>query len=405
MKKRVLVIDEDQERNGSTVSLEYLVRGFRDRGYDVVVLTWKYRAPDAAGLKRSATLIDGRIGFVTTITLCVHFAYSMSPFSWQGIRLITKDAVKFVLGFLIVRRVLRKIRPDIVYANEYSVVQACVAARTAGIPAVTHVRSPLLKGKFGLRRRLISRLVLGNTKRVFAITRQEADQLRPSPAERSNIRVVGEFVPRPAARRVDPKKLRRGFGLPPAGKVVSMLGGIKPYKGTMEFLRAARIVCEHHSNIRFVIAGSDLRDGSEQNRAYYEECMRAVRDLRSKGAVTMVGEITNPLDLVAASDIVVSPSPQAHFSRPVIEAWSFAKPVIAARTPHMEECITDGVNGLLFEPGDQSGLAGCISRLSRDSRLRARLGREGKKKASAEFDAERNCDTIVHACDELIRHK
>lgn len=81
MKKRVLVIDEDQERNGSTVSLEYLVRGFRDRGYDVVVLTWKYRAPDAAGLKRSATLIDGRIGFVTTITLCVHFAYSMSPFS------------------------------------------------------------------------------------------------------------------------------------------------------------------------------------------------------------------------------------------------------------------------------------------------------------------------------------
>jgi glycosyltransferase involved in cell wall biosynthesis len=402
MKKRVLFVDEDQERNGSTVSLEYLVRGFRDRGYDVDVLTWKFRPRDGAALRQSANLIDGRRGPVTTITLCVHFAYSMSPFSWQGIRNILKDVVKFVAGFLIVRRVIRTLRPDIVYTNEYSVVQASVASRSAGIPAVTHIRSPLLRGKFGVRRRLISRFVLGNNARIFAITRQEAEQLSPSPAQRSRIQVVGEFVPPPPSRPAAQKRLRAAFSLPLRTTVVSMLGGIKPFKGTIDFLRAAQVLRDRSGRIVFVIAGSDLKEGTEEIRAYFHDCMQLAAPLRDLGAVVMAGEIMNPLELVAASDIVVSPSPQPHFSRPVIEAWSFARPVIAARTPHMEECMVDGVNGLLFQPGDHQELAQCIGRLARDPRLRARLGREGRKRVREDFDAKKNLDTIVRQCDELI---
>lgn len=403
MSKRVLFIDEDQERNGSTVSLEYLVRGFRERGYDVDVLSWKFRPRDGSALRQSARMLDGRWGPVTTITLCVHFAYSMSAFSWEGLRIILKDLVKCVAGFLIVRRVIRRTRPDLVYTNEYSVVQASVAARSRGVPAVTHIRSPILGGTFGIRRSLVSRLVLGNNRGVFAITRQEAEQLSPSPDQRRRVHVVGEFVPPPPARAARPASLRTKFHLPARIPVVAMLGGIKPYKGTMDFLRAAQALSGGPRRMIFVLAGSDLKEGSEVIRSYYRECLQRAQSLRDQGALVMTGEIMNPLDLVAASDIIVSPSPQPHFSRPIIEAWSFGKPVIAARTPHMAECIDDGVNGLLFPPGDHGALAECIGRLTRNGRLRARLGREGRRKARAEFDAKTNLDTIVHHCDEIIR--
>ena len=40
------------------------------------------------------------------------------------------------------------------------------------------------------------------------------------------------------------------------------------------------------------------------------------------------------------------------------------------------EVLVDGVNGLLFEPGDRAGLVECIRRLQRDASLRQDLGRK-----------------------------
>ncbi|MGB2869566.1 MAG: hypothetical protein WBD36_14010, partial [Bacteroidota bacterium] len=81
MTNRVLFIDEDQGRNGSTVSMEYLVEGFHARGYDVYVLSWKSDPRAKEALTKHATVLDGRRGRITTITLCVHFLYTFSPFS------------------------------------------------------------------------------------------------------------------------------------------------------------------------------------------------------------------------------------------------------------------------------------------------------------------------------------
>jgi glycosyltransferase involved in cell wall biosynthesis len=403
MKKRILFIDEDQERNGSTVSMEYLVRGFHARGYDVLVLTWKTDARSKAGLTPWATMLDARWGVFTTITMCVHFAYTMPPWSLRGFTSIVKDLVKFVVGFAIVRKAIKTYRPDLVYVNEYSVVQASVAAAVSGVPAVVHIRSQMLEGVLGVRRRLVAGLVLKCNEAVFAITRFEAEQMHPRPSERAKVCVVGEFVPPPPSGVSDAAVLRNGFGLPAGRPVVAMLGGIKDIKGTIDFLLAAGEIVRTRPDVVFAVAGGDYREGSPAHRGYYDRCMREVELLRRSGSICMLGEIPNPLDLITASDIIVSPSTATHFSRPVVEAWRLGKPVIAASTAHMRDLITHESNALLVDAGDPGGLARAIIRLLEDHPLCRRLAEMGKEKAEAEFDAETNLRIIVDRCDTHVR--
>jgi glycosyltransferase involved in cell wall biosynthesis len=401
MKRSILFIDEDQERNGATVSLEYLVKGFKEAGYNTVVLTWKQEDWTKAALKSSATLIDGRWGPLTTTTMCFHFTYTVSPLSWAGMKNIIKDLVKFVAGFIIVLRTIRKVRPDIVYLNEYSVVQASLAARASHVPSVVHIRSQILTGLFGVRHWLMRRLVLMCNDAVFSITRCEAEQLRPHPAEQSKISVVGEFVPprgTPGVRQAD---VRSSLGLPLDRCVVTMLGGILAIKGTREFLQAGEKILARRPTAFLCLAGGSRIGGDPVKRAYDETCRDLIARLEQRGNLRYLGEISNPLDLVAASDVVVSPSLQTHFARPVVEAWGAGKPVVAFRSPHMEALIAHGVDGLLVDSGDVDGLAEAIGRLLDDVSLRMKLGQEGYKKTERDFNAERNLAGIIARCDAL----
>ena len=401
MNGRILFIDEDQERNGSTVSMEYLLSGFKRAGYEVYVLTWKQSEWTKVGVRASATLIDGRWGPVTTITLCVHFMYTAPPWSVTGLWSMAKDVIKFIVGGIVVAKAIRALRPDIVYLNEYSVVQASIVARWLEVPVAVHVRSRIVEGVWGLRRRFVSRLLLRYSSAIFPITRIEAEQLQPRPTEESRIHVIGEFFPAPPEGGLPQGTCRKLFGLPPSGRVVAMLGGIKEIKGTLQFLQAALEVQASHRDVVFAVAGSDFKDATPQVRAYFDACMDIARRLQDKGACALLGEIDNPLELVAASDIIVSPSTVTHFSRPIIEGWGFGKPVVAVRTKHTEELVTDGVNGLLVPAGDVRALASCFVRLLDDEGLCRRLGLEGKKKTQSDFDAETNLGRIVEICAGL----
>ena len=402
MSRRILFIDEDQERNGSTVSLEYMVRGFAAAGYEPIVLTWKQKEWAKAGLTDSSRLIDGRWGPVTNLAMSFHFTYTVSPLSLAGIRSILKDLVKFVLGFFIVRRVIRRTDPDLVYLNEYSVVQAALAARVCGIPTAMHIRSRMLRGLFGIRRWAMSRMVLRFVDAVFPITQIEAEQLRPRPHEEKKIFVVGEFVPVGQAKEISRTQARAAFGLPDGRKVIVMMGGILEIKGTRDFLQAGATALARYPGAILALAGERRETREPEKRAYEESTMEVVRSLQSGDGIRVLGGISNPLDLIATSDILVAPSLQTHFSRPVIEAWAFGKPVVVYRTLHMERLIAHETNGLLVEPGDVEALAAAMIRLLEDPAMCQRLGAAGRSKVYAEFDATKNLAFIINTCTSLV---
>jgi glycosyltransferase involved in cell wall biosynthesis len=399
--KRVLFIDHDSGRSGSTVSLEYIVKAFRERDYRVFILTPKVASDTKQFLAMGASLVPWRKGRYVTIEMQSHFTNVRSPFSPLGVLRVFHECLKFLWGILVVGKAIRETSPHLVYVNEHVVLQASIAARLWRVPAVLHIRSLLLKGVHGIRRRVISRLILRCNSVVFAITGIEAEQLSPRGDEKKKIMVVGEFFPEIRPGRLDAKKCREVFGLPGDRPVVTMLGGVEDAKGTLIFLRSSATVLSRFPGVLFVIAGRIEKEGVER-RTYYEECMELVEPLRKDGSVRLLGEIANPLELIAASDVIVSPSTMTHFSRPVIEAWGCGRPVIASGTDHMRNLIEHGVNGLLFDSGDHEALAHGLCRLLGDAGLRERLGEAGARKVSAEFNARENLRTIVEVCDSLI---
>ena len=401
--KRILFVDEDAGRSGSTVSLEYLLRGFRVGGYEVFVLTLKKNRVFLGRLAENAVVIEVRNWKMSSMGLNLYFNNTLSVFTVRGLVVTVKEIVKSIIVFRIVLKAIRETRADLVYVNEYVLVPAYVAAFLLRIPAVVHIRSQFLKGTCGVRRALLSRLVPACCRAVIAITRIEAGQLHPRRKDAARIHVIGEFVSGGGSvgSSAAGSGGRDGLDLPAGHKVVTMLGGILSIKGSIDFLRAAVRVSRKRRGVVFVIAGRVFRDESAETRSYYNACMKPSEELQSMGCLRITGEITDTAGLVAASDILVSPSPETHFSRPVIEAWALSKPVVVARTAHMSDLVGDGVDGFLVDPGDDGALAERLLRLLDDSELCGRMGREGKKKAEALFDADRNLGKIVGICDRL----
>ncbi len=73
------------------------------------------------------------------------------------------------------------------------------------------------------------------------------------------------------------------------------------------------------------------------------------------------------------ADIFVSPTYAEGFSNTILEAMASRLAVVSCRSVGVVDCIRDGENGLLTEPGDRPALADALRRVLRDGALRRRL--------------------------------
>jgi hypothetical protein len=92
---------------------------------------------------------------------------------------------------------------------------------------------------------------------------------------------------------------------------------------------------------------------------------------------------------LAQADAVVVPSRFESFGLIALEAFAFAKPVIAGRAGGLAEVVADDRTGLLVEPGNVASLQAALLRIVGDAELRERLGRAGRAAFDAEFSFTR----------------
>lgn len=93
------------------------------------------------------------------------------------------------------------------------------------------------------------------------------------------------------------------------------------------------------------------------------------------------------LELFAAADASLLSSAWENFPHSVVEALAVGTPVIATRTGGVAEVLTDGVNGLVVEPGDPAALAAAIERFFSEPGLAERL-RESAAPSVADYSAD-----------------
>ena len=89
--------------------------------------------------------------------------------------------------------------------------------------------------------------------------------------------------------------------------------------------------------------------------------------------------------MLHAADIFVLPSASESFGVVFLEAWACKKPVIGAATGAVSSVVNNGIDGLLFNHGDEKDLAEKLALLIADPQLRQTMGNNGYKKIQEKY--------------------
>ncbi len=290
---------------------------------------------------------------------------------------------------------------EVIHAMDHrSDVAAVAVGRMRGIPAVASFFGWTNWASRSLRARLypvFDRLAMRHLKRVIVDSRFIGDQLHLSG---SRLAVVPNGVD---LTRFDPDTVtgglkQRWFG-DDTVTLVGMVGRIHPNKGQIDLARAAAALAPRHPSMRFAVVG-DAPPGHED---YLAALHRAVADagLGDRFLVTNLPSAEIP-GAMASFDVLAAPSYMESLSYVLLEAMAMRTPVVSSRVGGHGELITDGVDGLLIEPGDPAGLAAALARLTEDSGLRARLGQAGRRRVETGYSTEAMVAQTMRIYEEAI---
>ncbi|HBT62661.1 MAG TPA: glycosyltransferase family 1 protein, partial [Elusimicrobia bacterium] len=150
-------------------------------------------------------------------------------------------------------------------------------------------------------------------------------------------------------------------------------------KGVGEFVEAARLLAEAGVKARLVLVGK----GDPENPASVPESRLAA--WAEEGVIEWWGRREDMPQVFAASHIVCLPSYREGLSVTLMEGAASARPLVAADVPGCRDIVRHEETGLLVPPRDGRALAAALRRLIEDAGLRARLGRNARGLAIAEF--------------------
>jgi glycosyltransferase involved in cell wall biosynthesis len=149
-------------------------------------------------------------------------------------------------------------------------------------------------------------------------------------------------------------------------------GRVDRRKGALDLLDAYAILLTEGRDLRLVVSG--IGPDSEAVAA-------RVGELGLADHVELRGYATYG-DAPAAyrrADLFLSPTYAEGFSNTILEAMACGLPIVSTRAVGVVDCLRDGENGLLVEPGDARAIAAATARLLDDAGLRTRLATRARE--------------------------
>jgi glycosyltransferase involved in cell wall biosynthesis len=257
-------------------------------------------------------------------------------------------------GRIVARTLPRPVRPKLVYTEHSLWNLAAVLTKTLN-RATIHLDSAL-----------------------FVVSPASRDAL-PRPLQ-SHARVVVHGVDRERTARVLENhekiraEVRAELGVKENELLVLTVANLRSEKGYDVLLETARLAVADGAPLRFVSVGTgELAD-----------TLREARDASGLHEHLMfLGRRPDTLRLMAGSDVFVLPSHQEGMPVALMEAMSLGIPVVVTHVGGIPDIVSDGVDGLVVDPGRPDLLAGALLRVTADNELRGRLG------AAAQLHSER----------------
>lgn len=174
------------------------------------------------------------------------------------------------------------------------------------------------------------------------------------------------------------------------------VGRLNPQKAFDVLLRAARIVSDTRSDVRFTILGRGERA---------TELVRLRDALGLTDTVTFAGEQNDVPSWMQRADVVVSSSAWEGMPLVVIEAMAAGRPVVVTDVGGSREVVGGDDCGVVVPPSDPGALAQAILELAGDSSRRRAMGAAARTRARTAFDIEQLIDAHLAIYDDVLRRR
>ena len=132
----------------------------------------------------------------------------------------------------------------------------------------------------------------------------------------------------------------------------------------------------------------------------------------SRPSVELAGQVDGATcaRLMSGARAVLLPSAwEETFGLVVVEAMALGVPPVATAHGSFTELITDGVDGVLFRPGDPAALGQAVADIAAEPARYATYGRQARETYAKRFDPERNLNQLIeiyrYAIDHPVYHQ
>lgn len=297
--------------------------------------------------------------------------------------------------------------PDFIY-ERYSLFgwSGLELARRWKVPLILEVNAPIAREQEGYERFVllqsadaIEREILCGAGAAIAVSRVVGDWVLSRGVPRERLHVIPNAIARERFERAgDGRAIRERFGLD-GRRVIGFVGSFQPWQDTACLVRAYERLRARHPDAHLLLVGyGPLRDELEQ----------WVKRRGLSGAVTFAGSAPHDAipDYLAAMDIVAAPYPrwQGEFHgspMKIFEYMAAGRPIVAAALGQIGEILEQGRTALLYEPGDEDGLAAALERMLADPAAAAALGRAARAKALRDHSWDAVAARVLKLVEEV----
>ena len=297
-----------------------------------------------------------------------------------------------------VKRSIGRFRPDILYKRHSRFdVGALAAARRMRVPTILEVNALFTSAGYHAFEplalpalaRALERKALRLATVVVAVSTPLARQGRELSGVDVKVLPNGVDPARFDPHRADRAVVRERYGFGNV-TVIGWAGILRDWHGLERLLQATASLAEP----RLFIVGDGPSRGNLETEA---------RRLGLQNRLTISGRIPHAEmpEHLGAMDIAVVPDEKTGVASPMklLEYMAMGIPVVAPRAENICDLVEDGVDALLFEPGNTADLSEKLGRLAADPSLRRALGHAARVK----IERQRNWSAVAREVLDSLR--
>lgn len=292
---------------------------------------------------------------------------------------------------------MRSARPDVVVTRGYNAeVLGRIAAVIAGVKhSIVWVHSAVDIEPRSWIRKSADQLLLPWTASYFGVAEAQRGYIVDGlDCPDDKVRIIHNGVELDLFDTTTDRSILAEFGIDCLGDpVVGIVASLRPEKGHVTLLHAARIVLNDVPRLRLLIVG----DG-----AIRAELEALCANLGIANNVCFCGARSDIGQVLRAMDVFTLSSNTECFPISVLEAMACARPVVCTDVGGISEVVEDGVSGYLVPPQDPAQLAARLKELLSNPALALRMGQAARLRIEAEFSLERSVVATERAIEDIV---